>query len=337
MAGVPKHDIHEAAGRPLRRGRVAAWLVFLGMAGTTMAFQTYHSLHNGQMPWPLAYLYGIVPLGISIGVLIFAAVWPSKGGRAGAYLITAGAMYMSASATGAVTLHASSPHAELLFGFLLDGAALLAVRFIFDGPTAADAVAEVARREAELTGSVTAAREALGRAEAEHRKSLGESEARYLEELGSLRAEIGTVRRAAGDQQAEAMRVHRMTVDTIQKRADDARADAEAAAARADRLERKLAAATGGGKSGSRTRKPEAVTAPARPEAAPVNPDDLPGNWDALDTEARVLALVDKGYSASKAGIVAGVTDARGRQIARMAKELGVTAPQDVVGEALES
>lgn len=336
MGPVPKHDIHEAAARPLRRGRAAAWLVFLGMAGTTMAFQTYHSLHNGQMPWPLAYLYGIVPLGISIGVLIFAAVWPSKAGRAGAYLITAGAMYMSASATGAVTLHASSPHAELLFGFLLDGAALLAIRFIFDGPTAANAVAEVARREAELTGSVTAAREALDRAVAEHRKAAAEAEGEREAERQRLTAQLTTVGEAAEAQIAEARRVHQMTVSGLEERERAALGEAEAAGARADRLERKLAGATGGGKGGSRARKPEAATAPPRPEAAPVNPDDLPGNWDALDTEARVLALVDKGYSASKAGIVAGVTDARGRQIARLARDLSATAPQDVVGETKE-
>jgi hypothetical protein len=318
MAGVPKHDIHEAAARPLRRGRAAAWLVFLGMAATTMAFQTYHSLHNGQMPWPLAYLYGIVPLGISIGVLIFAAVWPSKAGRAGAYLITAGAMYMSASATGTVTLHASSPHAELLFGFLLDGAALLAIRFIFDGPTAASAVAEVARREAELTAEAEAARAARNDAD------------RALREL----------REQAEAQQAEAMRVHRTTVSVLEERANAARAEAETAAAKAEASARKLAAATGRGRAGNGTRKPagnsarKPETLPA--EAAPVNPDDLPGNWDALDTEARVLSLVDKGYSASKAGIAAGVTDARGRQIARLARDLSATAPQDVVGETKE-
>ena len=40
----------------------------------------------------------------------------------------------------------------------------------------------------------------------------------------------------------------------------------------------------------------------------------------------------EKGYSGSRAGITAGVTDARGRQIARMARGLDGTAPQDIVG-----
>jgi hypothetical protein len=338
MDDVPKHDIHEAAGRPLRRARFAAWAVFLGMAGTTMAFQTYHSLHYGQMPWPLAYLYGIVPLGISIGVLMFAAVWPSRWAQGGAYAITAGAMYMSASATGAVTLHAAAPHAELLFGFLLDGAALLAVRFIFDGPTAGQAVAEVARREAELTGAATAAREDLGRAVTEHRKAAAETEAGHAAEKERLERKLAAAGEATETWQAEAARVHQMTVSVLEERERVALAEAEAASARAERLERKLAAATGSGKGGSGTRKPAAATAPERPEATAVNPDDLPGDWGDWDTEARVLFLVnEKGFSASKAGVEAGVTDARGRQIARMAKDLGATAPQDVVGEVPES
>jgi hypothetical protein len=337
MAPVPKHDIHEAAGRPLRRAAVAAWLVFLGMAGTTMAFQTYHSLHYGQMPWPLAYLYGIVPLGISIGVLIFAAVWPSKAGRAGAYLVTAGAMYMSASATGDVVLRAAPPHGELLFGLLLDGAALLAIRFIFDGPTAGQAVAEVARREAELTGAVTAARNELDRAVAGHRKAIAEAEAGRASEGERLRKLLADAGAAAEAQIAEAGRVHRMTVSVLEERERAALAEAEAATVRVERLERKLGAATGSGKAGSGTRKPEAATAPARPEAPAVNPDDLPGNWSELDTEARVLFLVnEKGYSASKAGLAADVTDARGRQIVRMARGLEVTAPQEIVSETTE-
>lgn len=40
-----------------------------------------------------------------------------------------------------------------------------------------------------------------------------------------------------------------------------------------------------------------------------------------LDSEARVLWYLDKGYSASKAGVMAGLTDSRGRQIARLARE----------------
>lgn len=336
MDDVPKHDIHEAAGRPLRRAHRAAWFTFIFMAGTTISFQTYHSVKAGQMPWPLAALYGVAAFILAITVLGFAR-YSTRWVQAGAYALTAGAMYLSASATGDVTIHAAPPHAELLFGLLLDGAAILAIYFIFDGPSAVQAVAEVARREAELTGAVTAAREDLSRAEAGHRKSLAEAEARRADETGSLRARLADAAKAAEEWQANAARVHQATVSVLEERERKAIAAAEAATAKADRLERKLTGATGSGKGGSGTRKPEAATAPARPEAAAVNPDDLPGNWDALDTEARVLFLVnEKGYSASKAGIAAEVTDARGRQIVRMARGLEATAPQDVVDETNE-
>lgn len=324
-------ELRAAAGGPLRRAHVAAWSVFLGMAGTSMAFQTYHALHFGKMPWPLAYLYGIVPLGISIGVLMFAAVWPSRWARAGAYAVTAGAMYLSAAATGAVSQSAAPSHGSLLFGGLLDGAALLAVHFIFDGPTAGQAVAAVARKVAELTAAAEAERSLRGQAETgrEHERT-------------GLQAELAETRRAAEAQMAEARRVHQVTVSVLEERVNDARSEAEAASARAEVLTRKLKGATGGGRAGNGTRKQGGDSArkpePVPAEAGPGNPDDLPGNWDALDTEARVLVLVnEKGYSASKAGVAAGVTDARGRQIVRLAKGLTGTAPQEVVRENPEA
>ena len=43
-------------------------------------------------------------------------------------------------------------------------------------------------------------------------------------------------------------------------------------------------------------------------------PEDVPD----LDTEARILALIDQGHSASKAGILAGASDSYGRQVARL-------------------
>jgi type II secretory pathway component PulJ len=338
MAGMGQHDIHSAAGRPLRRAHRAAWFTFIFMAGTTMTFQTYHSVEAGQMPWPLAVLFGVAAFTLAITVLEFARHSPSKWVQGGAYALTAGAMYMSASATGDVVLHAAPPHASLLFGLLMDGAAILAISFIFNGPTAKQAVAEVARREAELTGAVTATRNDLERAVAGHRKALAEAEAGRESEGERLRKLLADAGAAAEAQIAEAGRVHRMTVAVLEERERAALAEAEAASVRAERLERKLAAATGSGKAGSGTRKPDAATGPARPEALAVNPDDLPGNWDELDTEARVLSLVnEKGYSASKAGLAAGVTDARGRQIVRMARDLDVTAPQEVVSETRDA
>jgi hypothetical protein len=109
---------------------------------------------------------------------------------------------------------------------------------------------------------------------------------------------------------------------------DTARAEAGKAVAKAEALARKLAATskpeagrgsgrkrdavTTGNGTGNDTRKPLPVTAPGGPEEEA--PEDL-------DSEARVLWFLDKGYSASQAGIKAGLSDGRGRQIARLARE----------------
>jgi hypothetical protein len=51
------------------------------------------------------------------------------------------------------------------------------------------------------------------------------------------------------------------------------------------------------------------------------------GDAPDMDAEARILALIAEGHSASKAGILAGKSDSYGRQVARLAR----TAPQDIV------
>jgi len=114
------------------RARFCAWAVFVSMAGTTMSFQVYHSVELGRMPWPLAVLYGVVPLCISMLLIEVVSGWEAapKWTPAAAYLIIAGAMFLSAAATGAVVLRAAPPHSSLLFGVLLDGAAILAARFL---------------------------------------------------------------------------------------------------------------------------------------------------------------------------------------------------------------
>lgn len=241
------------------RARFCAWAVFVSMAGTTMAFQVYHSVELGRMPWPLAVLYGVVPLCISMLLIEVVSGWEAapKWTPAAAYLIIAGAMFLSAAATGAVVLRAAPPHSSLLFGVLLDGAAILAARFLMTA----------ARRTAKAEA---AAAEAVAKAEAER---------------------------------------------------DAARAEAARAVAEAEALTRQLPAA-GNGQGGSGKRKPPGNGNPDRsnddrkrePEEAEEAPADL-------DSEARVLWYLDKGYSASQAGIRAGLTDSRGRQIARVARE----------------
>jgi hypothetical protein len=163
MAGMGNHS---DAGTPMRRARISAWCVFVGMAVTSMTFQTFHAITVGQMAWPLAGLYGIAPLAISIGVLEFTAGWVLWA-KTASYLIAGGAMYASASATGSVTEHAAAAHTELVFGLILDAAALLAIAFINHGPTAAQAVAAVrAERDAhEEAARIAAETEAALRAQ----------------------------------------------------------------------------------------------------------------------------------------------------------------------------
>lgn len=182
---------HRDTTAPLRRARVAAWTVFLSMAGTTIAFQVYHSVRFGQMPELLAIVYGFILLVMCVCILEFIAAWHGAPWwvKAGALAIMGGAMYMSAGATGEVVLHAAPPHMSLLFGFLMDGAALLAVHFILNGPTAAAALAAAAQREAAMRADADAAQAAL-RAE--------------IAALGEHLAASETARREAETRAAEA-------------------------------------------------------------------------------------------------------------------------------------
>jgi hypothetical protein len=315
---------HEAAGTPLRRAHRAAWAVFLGMAGTTMTFQVYHAVTRGQMPWELAVLYGVVPLAISIGVLDFASKWHSALAQAGAYTVTAGAMFLSASATGAVTGHAAPSHGQLLFGGLMDAAALLAVRFIMSGPTAAQAVAAVVAREAELLRQRDAERSAREQAEAAGRAALTDLKARADAELAK--------RDAAWREEMTALRA---ALGTAEEDLAAARSEAEKSVARVTVLERKLEASgrkrragnggTGSGsRAGSGSRKPEAVPGPDAAKPVPGGVPEAPAD---LDAESAVLWYVDQGLSASAAGIAAGLSDSRGRQIVR---KLTAPAPAGV-------
>lgn len=267
MPRMGKHSPTEAASKRARR---CAWLVFISMAGTTMSFQVYHSIEHGHMPPPLAVLYGVVPLFISMLLIEVVSGWEDapKWIRWAAYLIISVAMYLSAAATGAVVLRAAPPHSSLLFGLLLDGAAILAARFLMTAVKRA-ASAELAAARSALEGERSA------RLETET-------------ELGSVRDELAK------------------------------------AVARTETLARKLAA-SGSGQGGNRKRKPagsgsgNAGSGNGIPNQQPEEElDEAPAD---LDSEAKVLWFLDKGYSASKAGVMAGLTDSRGRQIARLARE----------------
>jgi hypothetical protein len=283
------------AGAGLRRARAAAWTVFLSMAGTTMTFQVFHSIRFGGMPWPLAVLYGVVPLLISICILEVVAEWTGAPwwARLAAYLIMGGSMFLSAAATGDVVLHAAPAHWSLLFGFLLDAAALLTVHFILAGPTAAAAAAALARREAELraeTATVQAALEAAGRDREAVRADANAA-------LEALRAEV-----------------------------TEAVVRAETATARADALAEKLARSSGRNK----TRKPAPKSAASSgrnktPETTAGSSPEMTVPED-VDTQAEALRILaaEPGISGSELGRRLGKTERYG---CMLKKSLAASAP----------
>ena len=188
MPRMGKHSPAEAASKRARR---CAWLVFISMAGTTMSFQVYHSVEHGHMPWPLAGLYGIVPLFISMLVIEVVSGWDDapKWVRPAAYLIIGGAMYLSAAATGAVVLRAAPRHSSLLFGLLLDGAAILAARFLM---TAAKMTAAAERNA--LEAALEAERAARQSAEAERDTARQDEAAARAEVLARQLADTSDTR-----------------------------------------------------------------------------------------------------------------------------------------------
>lgn len=344
-------------GGPLRRAWLSAWTVAISMAATTMGFQVYHALKWGHEPWGVAYPVGIVPLLISLCILEIVAEWRDAPGwvKAGAYAIMGGSMFLSASSTGKVVLASSPPHMSLLFGLLLDGAALLAVHFILNGPRKADerAAAEAARQAAadraeaderaalrrkladvtaRAEAEVTALHAAASEAEAERGKAAAgaEAEAARAAELAAV-AEAEAAGRAAALQELEDVTARRdQVIAALCEDLDAERAAAGAArqqAARAEERARKLAVAADRKRPGSETRKPAA----AGRERPGSGSGPGPEAGDDLDSEALVLKYLAEGKSASEAGRLAGLSDSRGRQIAR---SLAKTAPQEAAADS---
>lgn len=195
MPRMGKHSPAEAASK---RARACAWAVFVSMAGTTMSFQVYHSIERGHLPPALAVLYGVVPLFISMLLIEVISGWESapKWIRGAAYLIIAGSMYLSAAATGAVVLKAAPPHSSLLFGLLLDGAAILAARFLMTGTSRA--------AKAELAALEQAAQiERAARLEAEEEAEAALSEAQAALDAEREEKAALTARLEAAQQQLE--------------------------------------------------------------------------------------------------------------------------------------
>jgi hypothetical protein len=280
MPDMGKHSPTEAANT---RARVSAWLVFLSMAGTTMSFQVYHSIEHGKMPWPLAVLYGIVPLLISMLVIEVVSGWDDapKWAQGGAYLIISGAMFLSAAATGAVVLHAAPNHSSLLFGLLLDGAAILAARFLM---TAAKRTAATAR--AAFAAVVEAERSARQEAEAD---------------TGTARAEADEARRAAAEATAKAEELARQLAGTEAGTGTGTKPGS--AGQRGSGAGRHKGGTAG---PGGRTKDPAAQAAEAVTHA-----------------EAELILAAEPGISGSELGRKLGTTPGYGRTLKRKLTQVG--------------
>jgi hypothetical protein len=331
MTAEPRHL---AAGAPMRRARFAAWCVFVGMAVTSMTFQTYHAIAVGQMAWPLAALYGVAPLAISIGILEVAAAWGLWWAQVASYLIAGGAMYASASATGAVTQHAAAAHTELVFGLILDAAALLAIAFINHGPTAAQAVAAVIRREAELLGALRAEQAAREQDAIAHQAAVGALRDETGGALEAERAALGTKLSALSAQRdAEVSALRGELAGELESRdralsdaeaaLASARSETEAATARADRLERKLTGPATRSKPG--TGRHGAAPGTGRGTA----PDDE------LELESKALKLLATNLDMSGAELARklGVSESYGRKLRR---RLTMTGPSEAAPDRPE-
>ena len=234
MTDMAKHSA--AKGGPLHRAWISAWIVTIVMGGATMTFQVYHSITRGQMPWPLAVLYGVVPLLIAMLVLEIVAEWRDSPwvAKSVAYLIMAGAMFLSASATGAVVLYAAPPHWSLLFGALLDAAELLAAYFIMNGPRAADAAAAAAERTAEHAAREAAAAQRETERQAAFEAAVDAEQSARREAEAAFSAELSAHRGAR--ESAEA------ALGSLTGELSAARSELAEALTRADALAQKVAA-----------------------------------------------------------------------------------------------
>jgi hypothetical protein len=243
---------------------------------------------------------------VAIGVLEFSTAWRGNWPmQASAWLVTGGAMAWSALAINSVV------HRGWAFGLIADAAALSAMYFLLNGPTAAQAVAKAAAREVELLEQAEAERSARLEAEADHERSAGEMQARFRAEiarvtaageaaLGNLRAEM-----------TQGLEETRAALGTAESSLADARSQVEADAVRIDTLTRKLERATGrsAGGSGRSGTAPRATTRTAGGAA----PDDD------LELEAKALKLLatDLDMSGAELARQLNVSDSYGRKLRR--------------------
>lgn len=311
---------------PPRSAWISAWTVAVCMAGTSSGFQVYHALKWGRQPWGAAYPEGIAPLVVSLAILQVISKWRGvpEWCRWGAYAVLVGAMYMSASATGAVVAPISPPHMSLLFGFLMDGAAIIAFHFILNAPRAADVQAAAeeaaadraraddrARLQDELTSAQAArsedasrAQQDLATARADARAAL-DARARAERAAASAATETERLGRLirAGDEVAARMRAELEDVGRSLEDATERRAKAEK---RAADLEARTARAARKSAREDSTRGAPGARAPK----------DGPGTEADVDARTKALQILEEnpGISSARLGRDCGMSSRWGQE-----------------------
>lgn len=340
---------------PPRSAWVSAWTVAVCMAGTSSGFQVYHALKWGRQPWGAAYPEGIAPLVVSLAILQVISKWRGvpEWCRWGAYAVLVGAMYMSASATGAVVAPISPPHMSLLFGLLMDGAAIIAFHFILNAPRAADVQAAAEEAAADRAQADDRARL---QAEADRAQAArAEDAARAQEELNAARADAQAIDAAraeaerhgaaagaeaqrlavllrAGDEAVAGVRAELEAAASAVRESAEARAAAEKRAASAEaRAARATRKEEGGARAGT-ARKDAGARAQDRAPS-----DEAEAEAD-VDARTKALGILEKnpGISAAQLGVDAGMSKRWGQdhkaEFVAMLAELGEEAPEPAAG-----
>jgi hypothetical protein len=325
MNGKPEEEVTKMSAMAEHRktakdgkssAKAAAWFVLVTMGGTSVTLNIWDATHSTHPLYGLiAFLRGLAPVLAALGISEAGARF--NGGKVFqrvAFGIMVGAMFLSASAIASV-LRPSYPAGILgtimswLFGLVLDAAALAGLWIIL---TERERRRDAERQEAEHDAGRELA-EAVAAAEARLRDEAdAESEqlqAAHSAELERLRTELTAANATAG-----ALR-ERIAASRKSRRGSG----------------RKSGGTSAQGRPGSSARSETGTSGP-EPASVAAGSSGPEGEMD-LDTEARILALIEQGksptdarilaliaggHSASEAGVLAGKSDGYGRQVARL-------------------
>jgi hypothetical protein len=212
-------------------------------------------------------------------------------------------------------------------GLIGDSAALAAMYFLLNGPTAGQAVAAVIRREAELLAEIAAGQSALKRQAAENQAAVTALRDRMHGEMSTLIARRDADVSALREELAGEIETRDRALADARTALEAARSEAAAAAARADRLERKLTGPAGRSKAGTGGHGTAPRTGPAA--GAGTGPeDDIE-----LESKALKLLATDLDMSGAELARKLGVSEGYGRKLRR---RLTMTGPSEAVPDRPE-